>query len=338
MVWRNGNAQPFYFYIDDTKAISHWKLHSQKTHIDKNTISNPADFRHLEHIGYTTGKGFTIEGNTEEQNAMIDQLKALGITPEEINQNQEFIHQFLNQHNTGNHAAAKITANSAPPQPNSVLSPVPSGMYDKQTHTYVDVSLIISFFSIGRRPPPPPPPPRKKTTASPSRPPASPRPTPAPTSFPLIPQRGSRQSPAAIQSNVQDTMSPPPPPPPPPPPMMAQASTRSSPLPPTIFPPAPPPPPSSSSNSDLPPVPDGRSNLMSSIRATGGIGSLRKGTHTRHTSSTATATAGIGGTAAVASMQDNNDGGGLASSLAAVLKQRQTAMQSDDEDDDDDWE
>ncbi|ORZ15059.1 WH1 domain-domain-containing protein [Absidia repens] len=315
---------------DSAKANNHWKSPSQKSHIDKTTISNPVDFRHLEHIGYATGKGFTIENNNDEQNAMIDQLKALSITPEEINQNQDFIHQFLNQHNTGNHAAAKNTTNSAPPQPSSAVSPVPS------------------LNKTGRRPLPPPPPPRKKTTtvppASPIRPPAPTRPIPASTSLPPIPQRGSRQphqeSPV-IQPNMEGTMSPPPPPPPPPP-MMTQAPIRSSPLPPTNCPPAPPPPsPPSSSNSDLPPVSDGRSNLMASIRSRGGVGSLRKGTHTRHTPATAAVGVG-GGAAALASTQggndDNNDGNGLASSLAAVLKQRQTAMQSDDEDDDDDWE
>ncbi|OBZ80436.1 hypothetical protein A0J61_11515 [Choanephora cucurbitarum] len=91
----------------------------------------------------------------------------------------------------------------------------------------------------------------------------------------------------------------------------------------------------SSTPSNLPLVDDGRSNLMASIRAAGGFGTLKqsgklKKADTIHDrSATTTLAAGAAGAA----------GGTLASSLADVLKQRKQAIHSDDEDDDDDeWE
>ncbi|CAO3592377.1 unnamed protein product [Absidia cylindrospora] len=360
-----GEAEVFYKKVvnresirlkDDTKANGgQWKISSRKSLIDKNHIGKPSDFRHLSHMGYTTDKGFTIENNDPEQNAIIDQLKALGITPEEISQNQDFIHQFLNQHSTSaGETTTHSTKKSSSPSRSVPSSPVPN-------------PPPLPSNKSGRRPPPPPPPPRKKTTgpASQSTPPPppsrSPRPpqprsipsAPAPPPPPPTPQRGARQTQLAPPASNGDI-----PPPPPPPPMMNQG----------VPPPPPPPPPPPMMNQGVPPPPppappahsstgggttppafsDGRSNLMASIRATGGIGSLKKGGPIRRTPSPATGAAAlaVGGGAAMAataaaSANDSDDasGGGLASSLAAVLKQRQTAMQSDDEeDDDDDWE
>ncbi|ORZ20262.1 WH1 domain-domain-containing protein [Absidia repens] len=371
----DGEADVFYKKVvnresirlkDDTKANGgQWKISSRKSLIDKNDIGKPSDFRHLSHMGYTTDKGFTIENNDPEQNAIIEQLKALGITPEEISQNQDFIHQFLNQHST---AAGETTTHaikkSQAPSRSVPSSPVPN-------------PPPLPANKSGRRPPPPPPPPRKKTTgpASQSTPPPPPSRSPrppqprsipsAPAPPPPTPQRGARQTQMAPPSSNGDVPPPPPPPPmmnqgvpppPPPPPMMNQGVPPPPPPPPMMNqgappPPPPPAPPAPSSNgggTSLPAASEGRSNLMASIRATGGIGSLKKGGQIRRTPSPATgaaalavgAGAGMAATAAAtANDSDDAGGGGLASSLAAVLKQRQTAMQSDDEeDDDDDWE
>jgi Wiskott-Aldrich syndrome protein len=115
-------------YLDDAKTNGgQWKISSRKSLIDKNDIGKPSDFRHLSHMGYTSDKGFTIENNDPEQNAIIDQLKALGITPEEINQNQGFIHQFLNQHSTSTDNTSNRNNKSSPPPSRSVpSSPVPN--------------------------------------------------------------------------------------------------------------------------------------------------------------------------------------------------------------------
>ncbi|KAI8341871.1 hypothetical protein BC941DRAFT_414710 [Chlamydoabsidia padenii] len=346
-----GEADIFYKKVANRESIrlkddtaksatngAHWKI-SRKSTIDKNHIGKPSDFRHLGHIGYTTDKGFTIENNDPEKNAIVDQLKALGITPEEINQNQDFIHQFLNQHTNTSHENGG-PPRSVPSSPVPNLPPMPSS-------------------KTGRRPPPPPPPPRKKTIPSSPAPPAPPPPPPPSRSprpppsrltpaMPPIPQRGARQSPAGGIPPPPPPMTntggiPPPPPPPPLPPTMNQTPPPPPPpMPPTNCPPPPPPPgppPVSNNGSSLPAISDGRSNLMASIRATGGIGSLRKGTPTRQATLVGGTVLAGGAVASTVNNDDDSGGGDLASSLAAVLKQRQTAMQSDDEDDDDDdWE
>ncbi|SAM05929.1 hypothetical protein [Absidia glauca] len=130
-----GEAEVFYKKVVNRESIrlkddaanatngAQWKISSRKNTIDKNHIGKPSDFRHLGHIGYTTDKGFTIENNDPEKNAIVDQLKALGITPEEINQNQDFIHQFLNKHTN----TTSDNSGNAVPQSRSVpSSPVPN--------------------------------------------------------------------------------------------------------------------------------------------------------------------------------------------------------------------
>jgi Wiskott-Aldrich syndrome protein len=80
---------------------------------------------------------------------------------------------------------------------------------------------------------------------------------------------------------------------------------------------------------------DGRGNLMASIRAAGGFGTLKQSGKLKqadNTSSSTTETVTSAATGAAAGAA----GGTLASSLADVLKQRKQAMASDDEDDDDD--
>ncbi|OAD74737.1 hypothetical protein PHYBLDRAFT_124118, partial [Phycomyces blakesleeanus NRRL 1555(-)] len=95
---------------DDThsKAALFGKT-QKKTKVDKNQIGMPADFRHVGHIGYTPGKGFRVQNNDPEKSAIFDQLKELGITPEEIAQNEDFIQGFLQQHDS--------TASSSTPPP-----------------------------------------------------------------------------------------------------------------------------------------------------------------------------------------------------------------------------
>lgn len=95
----------------------------------------------------------------------------------------------------------------------------------------------------------------------------------------------------------------------------------------------------------VPPAPaaggDGRSNLMASIRAAGGFGTLKSSGKLREAETSAPPTPSMATQAAGAATgaAAGAAGGSLASSLADVLKQRQQAMQSDDEDDDDDeWE
>lgn len=96
--------------------------------------------RHVGHIGYTPEKGFSIENNDPEWNGVFEQLRSLGITADEINQNQDFIHEFLQQHK-GTSAPTKRTTGTAPPPP-----PPSRGR----------------TTSTKKTPPPPPPPPSSK--------------------------------------------------------------------------------------------------------------------------------------------------------------------------------
>lgn len=54
-------------------------------------------FRHLGHIGYTPDKGFSVQNNGPEWNGIFDKLKDLGISPEEIHENEDFIKEFVNE-------------------------------------------------------------------------------------------------------------------------------------------------------------------------------------------------------------------------------------------------
>ncbi|KAG2182697.1 hypothetical protein INT44_005677 [Umbelopsis vinacea] len=275
-----------------------------KGKVDKNSIGLPSDFRHLGHIGYTPEQGFSVQNNSPEWNGIFDQLKALGISADEINHNQEFIKNFVEQR--GGPAATAPSRNTGGPPPAPMKQP----------------------NATGRRPPPPPPPPRKSgrpASNAPSSSPSTPQPS-LPSRNPPLPNRATASP--ALPGRPGAGGVPPPPPPPPPPGMGA---------------PPPPPPPPQASPSTPAEVPaevfsDGRSSLMASIRGTGGMGSLRKTEGPREPSPLAAAGYETGSGAAASAGAAG--GGDLASSLAMALKQRATAMQSDDEDegDNEDWE
>ncbi|KAI8981826.1 hypothetical protein BDF20DRAFT_955566, partial [Mycotypha africana] len=108
--------------LGDKKTSS---LVKRKSKVDKNLIGMPADFRHLGHIGYTPGKGFSVQNNDPEWNSLFDQLKELGITAEEIDENQEFIQEFLeqNKQQTQQHPVASINKISSPPPPKVPMPP-----------------------------------------------------------------------------------------------------------------------------------------------------------------------------------------------------------------------
>ncbi|KAG2223237.1 hypothetical protein INT45_006118 [Circinella minor] len=343
------------------------KANGRKKGIDKNQIGMPSEFRHVGHIGYTNEKGFTIENNDPEWNGVFEQLKALGITPEEIGQNQDFIHEFLQQHSGGGNAPPKRSPGATPPPPPPGRSARPASVKKTPPPPPPPPS--------SRRAPPPPPPPRKSANGRGPPPPpparnnsvATPPPPPPPgpgrsvPGPPQLPTRGSRQMqsppapplgrPSIPKPPMPSSAAPPPPPPPPAPPAPSGgAPPPPPPPPPASGAPAPPPPPPAvpSGGPPLPASGDGRSNLMAAIRGTGGFGGLKSGGKMRSSESsspsqsTRTAVAvgvgaAAGGTAAAAA--SSGGGGDLASSLAAALSARKNAMDSDSESDrdEDDW-
>lgn len=109
----------------------------------------PADFRHVGHIGYTQGKGFSVQNNDPEKTGIIEQLQALGISEDEISENQAFIDQFLQQNtatepsSTSSPSAPPLSQfSSRPPQKSSSPPPPPPPIFQSKKKT----------------PPPPPPP------------------------------------------------------------------------------------------------------------------------------------------------------------------------------------
>jgi hypothetical protein len=83
--------------------------------------------RHLGHIGYTPEQGFSVQNNSPEWNGIFDQLKALGISADEINSNQDFIKDFVEQR--GGPTAPSRTAGqiSSPPPPTPMKQPNTAG-------------------------------------------------------------------------------------------------------------------------------------------------------------------------------------------------------------------
>ncbi|GAN09827.1 hypothetical protein MAM1_0296c09360 [Mucor ambiguus] len=310
-------------------------LNKRKSKIDKNHIGMPADFRHVGHIGYTPGKGFSVQNNDPEWNGIFEQLKELGISADEINDNQEFIQDFLQQNGT--------TLPSSPPplqqQPPSVTTAPPPIQTSRK-------KAPPPPPPPGRHHAPPPPPPPRRSNNNHSSPPPPP---PARHPGPPVPNRGRPvPAPPPIPSMGNGSFAPPPPPPPPPmgnvpppPPPPPMSSSNGAPAAPPPPPPMGVPPPSAAAAAGGGGGGDGRSNLMASIRAAGGFGTLKLSGKLREAEASAPPTPSMAGQAAGAATgaAAGAAGGSLASSLADVLKQRQQAMQSDDEDDDDDeWE
>ncbi|KAG0913268.1 hypothetical protein G6F33_005309 [Rhizopus arrhizus] len=373
---QNRQSLPSKVSSTDNDAL---KKDKRKSRIDKNHIGMPADFRHISHIGYTPGGGFSVKNNNDsEMKGILDQLQALGISEDEINENQEFIQDFLQQKNQPQQERAPLAPlpnlnqrKKAPPPPpppgrHHGTPPPPPPRRPNNVNSNGHAASPPPFRapapptpSRGRPAPPPPPSRNANSNFAPIRPPTSsyipapPQPPHLSNHVPAAPVRPPIYNSVPIPPSMPNNVPPPPmpnavpaPPPPPmpssvpapPPPPMGRMGAPSA-------PPAPPGPPSSAPPASVPPSSDGRSNLMASIRAAGGFGTLKSSGKLKQasvsdrsvplsdSSATSTATGAATGAAAGAA------GGDLASSLANVLKQRKQAMQSDDEDDEDDeWE
>ncbi|KAG1177189.1 hypothetical protein G6F71_002768 [Rhizopus microsporus] len=226
------NRQSLYSKVNDqkenTEGLFGLKKDKRKSKIDKNHIGMPADFRHLSHIGYTPGKGFSVQNNDPELNGILSQLQALGISAEEINENQEFIQEFLQQNNQqqqqqqqhASPAPSPIQRKKAPPPP-----PPPGRLHGA---------------------PPPPPPPRRPTNVNSSNGHPVSSPPPPPPSRSPVPPPPSRGRPAPppppVRNNANSTI--------PPPPMRPHMAP---PAPPSVPAPPPPPPVSNTPRSGVPP-------------------------------------------------------------------------------------
>lgn len=166
-----------------------------KGKLDKTQIGLPADFRHLGHIGYTPEKGFSVQNNDPEWQGVFEQLTALGISAEEIHENEDFIKDFVEQRG----GPAKAKAKTAPPPPTRPgARPAPPPVKAKRPPPPPPPRVG------GRRPPPPPPPARRSAPPPPARPmsqvsaPVKPQ-TPSPALHSMSPPRPNGA--AATRSN-----------------------------------------------------------------------------------------------------------------------------------------
>ncbi|KAI8078031.1 uncharacterized protein B0P05DRAFT_470878, partial [Gilbertella persicaria] len=121
--------------------------------LDKSQIGLPSEFRHLGHIGYTPNKGFSVQNTSPEWNGLFDQLKDLGISPEEIHENEDFIKEFVNERGgpppppkrpvSSMATGGSTRMNRAPPPPPSRRAAPPpppvGGIYDSDFFFIVSV-------------------------------------------------------------------------------------------------------------------------------------------------------------------------------------------------------
>ncbi|KAI8887741.1 hypothetical protein K501DRAFT_38413 [Backusella circina FSU 941] len=266
----------------------------RKSKIDKNHIGMPADFRHVGHIGYTPGKGFSVQNNDPEYGGLFEQLKELGISAEEINDNQEFIQEYLQTQKQ------QQPPRSAPP-PSTRSQPA-------------------------RNNPPPPPPPRKPKGSTPPPPPPPSRqynhmkgrPVPPPP-----PARNQSASMPPLPTGNRPTGAPPAPPMPPPPPPLAAGGV-----------PPPPPPPPSGGGAPVPAADAGRVNLMAAIRSTGGFGSMKQSGKLKESHSSPAVGAVVGGAAvgAAAGGAGENLASSLADVLKQRKQAMQSDDEEEDDD------
>ncbi|KAI7900599.1 uncharacterized protein BX663DRAFT_438889, partial [Cokeromyces recurvatus] len=97
------DANVFYTKITTRETMASTKKRKEtsgkkpKGKVDKSQIGLPSEFRHLGHIGYTPDKGFRVQNTGPEWNGLFDQLKDLGISPQEIHENEDFIKEFVNE-------------------------------------------------------------------------------------------------------------------------------------------------------------------------------------------------------------------------------------------------
>ncbi|KAG0350099.1 hypothetical protein BG005_010355 [Podila minutissima] len=253
-----------------------------KGKLDKTQIGLPSNFRHLGHIGWDPNKGFNVQNIDPEWKNLFEQLDKMGVSQEDIQNNAEFVSQFVQSR--GGPGAAK----APPAAPRARPTPAASG-HQHHLSSGAPSAAVLPVMKpttkappppppASRRPPPPPPPSRLSRVApapptSHNAPPALPSREPAPVAAPPSPE--PPRSLYVPPTPARDVAPPPPPrpsyapptssnaPPPPPPPIRGAyvpAATGAPPPPPPMGgfggpPPPPPPPPMGGSGGPPPPPP-----------------------------------------------------------------------------------
>lgn len=278
------------------------KKEKKKKGIDKAMIGAPKDFKHISHVGYDPSNGFNLQNIPEKWRATF---RDAGFTDEQL-QDPKFakkVKKIIDEigGDDENFDPTKPVQRLPPPPParQSVVSPSNAPQVNRQA--------------------PPPPPSRR------SVPPPVPSSRPTSVAAPPVPHRSSEveskpslpsRSPLSVPSTpIASSGGAPPPPPPPPaiPSPTTAASPKSAP---------------SAPKSSLPPVADGRSNLLAQIR------SVKKDAVLKKVADEPTPVK-------KSPSQEGASGAGL--TMADVLKARMNEMRvavgdDDSDEDDDDWE
>ncbi|KAG0046636.1 hypothetical protein BGZ89_005245, partial [Linnemannia elongata] len=94
-----------------------------KGKLDKTQIGLPSNFRHLGHIGWDPNKGFNVQNIDPEWKNLFEQLDKMGVSQEDIQNNAEFVSQFVQSR--GGPGATK-PAPAAPASPTPTVAPAPN--------------------------------------------------------------------------------------------------------------------------------------------------------------------------------------------------------------------
>ncbi|KAG8899959.1 hypothetical protein FRC01_010315 [Tulasnella sp. 417] len=79
--------------------------------------SAPGDFRHIELMGYSPETGFTTNGLDKSWITIIEGLKGLGVTNEQLKDNEDFIGEFLEKARAEGQSSNKAKIKAPPPLP-----------------------------------------------------------------------------------------------------------------------------------------------------------------------------------------------------------------------------
>ncbi|WRT68220.1 uncharacterized protein IL334_005196 [Kwoniella shivajii] len=274
--------------------------------IDKSLISGPSagSFKHVAHMGFDSEKGFSSSGVDPSWQMLLEQLSMKGISAKDIQHNEKFIKDFVQQQG-GIEKATAPKKPPPPPAPTSRRKPAPPPPASRGAARPSSVAISTPPPPPARNSvPPPPPPPSFGAPLPPPPPPARGGAAPPPPPPPPPPGRGA-------------------PPPPPPPPTGGRA----------------PPPPSAGGDGGgrsalLASIQGKGVHALKRVDSSeqrvsplaGGGAAVGAG-----------AVVGAGAAAAVAATTEDTPD--LASSLAAALSKRKADIGSDDENDsdDDEW-
>ncbi|KIM80148.1 hypothetical protein PILCRDRAFT_98005 [Piloderma croceum F 1598] len=163
-------AKTFYKKVTGRKAekskaaSSPTRKSAKNGKINKSMISGPASgsFRHVAHMGYDAEKGFTSTNVDPSWTAFLGQLESQGVDKNLINENMDFIKDFVRDAQKTTPAAKKKPP--PPPAPRRAAH----GQSDSFGSTHRDSAPAAPPQPPpARAPPPPPPPPPPGGSAAP---------------------------------------------------------------------------------------------------------------------------------------------------------------------------